>query len=155
MNYNWNTTTPAFNWSFSPQPMQITTDTDNQKYKEIAKEFLEKYTNSSLLGIYATEYCYNTDTLISFHLHQGNTNHLFELVGHTAFKNKLAEKSITLIKYHNLTHTTQPLAKNCVLITMYGKADINGTDYNMLSTFVIRMTSTSGKIINQVLEIFI
>ena len=133
--------------------MQI--ESDNRKYGEIAREFIEKYVNSNLSGIFTIEYCYNTDSLISLHIHSGAGNDLFELVGHTAFKNKLNEISITLIKYHSLTCTSQPLAKNCVLITMHGKADINGVNYNILSTFVIRITGTSGKIISQVLEIFV
>lgn len=156
---NWEPTntllTMPFNWSFNALSQNSNNIDINQKYREIAKEFIDKYVNLNLPGIASIEQCYDSDSLISFHIHQGNNNHLFELVGYTAFKNKLAEKNITLIKYHNLTYTSQPVGKNCVMITMYCKANINNINYNASSTFIIRITGTIGKIINQVLEIFI
>lgn len=142
----------SYFWNISTSPLEFH---HNQKYKEIAKEFVERYTASNLFGISAIEYYYHPDSLISFHIHQGSSNYLFELMGHTAFKNTLAEKNITLIKYHDLTYTAQPSANDSILITMHGKANINGTNYNILSTFVLRMNDTHGKIINHVLEIFI
>lgn len=152
MSYFWNT---PVNWNFT-QNMQLAIEADNnQKYKEIAKEFLEKYNTSISSGIYAIDYCYNTDSLISLHIHQKNTHHLFELVGYIALKNKLNEISINIIKYHDMVYTSQPLAKNEVLITMYGKAEINSINYNTMSTFIIRISGTTCKIINQILEIFI
>jgi len=161
MTYSWNntnstsaTSTP-FTWSF-PAIQSITVEMDaTQKYQTIAKEFIERYTTSSSLSIAATDQYYNTDSLFTIHVHQNVNHHLYEMVGHTNFKNKMSEISITTMKYHGLTYTSQPVGKNGVLISMNGKAEINNTNYSILSTFMIKMSGTNGKIINQVLEIFI
>jgi len=153
-----NVTSPTtVNWNF-PQPMQVQITTQinsNQNYQMIAREFMEKYAAANTLGVGCIGHYYNTNSLISVHIHHESSNILFEMVGHTNFKNKMTEIGIQTIKYHSLIDTVQPLGKNSILVSMYGKADINNTNCNILTTYVIRLIAGAPKIINQTLNIFV
>ncbi|XWV26051.1 putative orfan [Tupanvirus soda lake] len=143
-------------WNF-PQPMQVQITTPlnpNHDYQVVAKDFLEKYVTAISIGVVTIGHFYDANTSISLHIHRGNENHLFEIVGHNNFRNKLVEFGIQTIKYSNVVYTTQPVGKNSILITMHGRADINGVTYTTINTFIIRITSGLPRIINQVLEIF-
>ena len=145
------------NWNF-PQPMeiQITTQLNaNNNYHDIAKDFIEKYAMASSFDLTCTSHYYHTDALISLHIHHGTNNHLFEIVGHNNFKNKMTEFNLNATKYNNLVCTVQPIGKNKVLTTMHGRIELNSTFYNMITTFVVKIISGSPRIINQFLEIFV
>ena len=145
------------NWNF-PQPMeiQITTQLNvNNNYHDITKDFIEKYTLTSSLDLACISHYYHTDALISLHIHHETNNHLFEIVGHNNFKNKMTELNLSTIKYNNLVCTAQPIGKNKILTTMHGRVELNSKFYNMINTFIVKIIGGSPRIINQVLEIFV
>ena len=160
-----NTVAPsAVTWTF-PQPMQLQVTTPlnaNNNYYEIAKDFLEKFASTNLLGIAATANYYNTNAFISLHIHQGSNNYLYEIVGHTNLQNKFGEMGVNQIKYSSMVFTCQPIGKSKLLIVANGKAEINDVSYNIMNTFVVRIVASSNhlygqssiKIINQVFEVF-
>lgn len=142
------TNTQPMNWNYT----QINA---NHLYKDLAKDFLEKYAASNTIGISCTSHYYNSDTLISLHIHQNGTNYLYELVGHTNFVNAITTIGIPMLKYHTIVHTSQPVGKKCVMVTFYGYAEISGRNFQVESTIIFKMVSGSPRIINQVINIFL
>jgi hypothetical protein len=144
------------NWNF-PKPMQIQVTTQinaNNDYRTIAKDFIEKFASANTTGVGNIGYYYNADSLISLHIHQGPNNFLFEITGYNNLKIKFAEMGIHFIKYDNIVQTAQPLGKNNVLLTIFGRAEINGKIYNIMSTFIIKIILGTNKITNQIFNIF-
>lgn len=147
----------SWTWTF-PQSSQlhITAKLNpNQNYQALAKDFLEKYANSMNIGIGFIENYYNNDTPISLHIHNGQNNQLYEIMGHTNFKNKLSEFNINVIKLFNIVFTSQPLGKNSIIITTNSQSEINGKKYSNVNTFIVRIKSGIYKITNHLFEIFI
>lgn len=136
-----------FRWSFD-QPILT-----NGQYADIAKNFLEKYVIVNLLGISFIDNFYDSQALCTIHLHQGDKNQIFELVGYIALRDKLRELGIVLIRYHHLIFTSQPVGKHKVLIVFHGQLEINGRNFNTVSTMILK--AESSLIINQVIEIFL
>lgn len=143
-------------WNFQqPMQVQITTPLNaNHNYQLIAKDFLEKFSSASSYGMANTGYYYNTDCSITLTIHQGSSNNSTELMGYNNLKNKFTELGINIIKYHGIIHKCQPVGKNSVIVTLYGKTDINNTTYNIMSTFVVRIIQNNFKITNHIFDIF-
>lgn len=145
-------------WSFLPPPaIQVSTQLDvNTNYQQITKDFIEKFANSCILGMSCTSQHYNADSKISLHIRQNSTNQsqLHELVGQGNLRTKLADIGIYIIKHYNLNYTCQPVGKKSILITLYGKAEININQLDMLHTFLIEINNGSPKITNHMMNIF-
>lgn len=144
-------------WNF-PKQTQVSVSTsvnNNYNYQMIAKDFIEKYVVANILGIACIGHYYNNNSYISLHIHHPPNSILYEIIGHNNFKNKMSELGISIIKYNNLTYTAQPIGKSSVIITLHGKAEINNINYNILSTFIVKIISDVPRIINQILEIYI
>ncbi|AYV85081.1 MAG: putative ORFan [Satyrvirus sp.] len=146
----------AFNWNFSQTtPMQVTQTNPNHNYQEISKNFMESFISSNNLGINYIGHHYTLDARISIVVHQGFGNHMYELVGYTNLKLKMAELNINTIKYSNIFYTPQLLGKNSIVITTFGKAEINNNQHNIMATYIVRMTNGMPKITNHILDIFV
>jgi hypothetical protein len=145
---------PTINLTFS-QPMDLDTISVpmNQNYATISQAFLENFAVSSTLDINNVSDHYIPNVSISLRIKRGTTNNLNEFTGYTNLKNKLHEFGIYSIKYYNITYTSQPVHKNNILISLHAKADINGKHYNILSSFLLRISNGTPKIINYILEI--
>lgn len=142
----------SFNFSHGlPIPSN---DKSNNNHQEIAKYFIEKYAYASILGMNFLESYYFSTATISLHIHRGLENRLIELVGFTSFKNKLIEDNINVIRYNNLTYTSQTLDNKRIIITIHGKAEINYINYNISVVFVIKNINDSLKIVNHIFDIF-
>lgn len=142
-------------WNFT-HTVQVTSQPNpNANYREISKEFLEKYITSNMLGVTCMGHFYDTDCLISLHIHQYGINYLYELVGYENFKNKLIELGITLIKYHTIVATPQPVGKKSVIVTFYGLAEVNGKNYQIESSVILQIEQNVIKITNHTLNIFL
>lgn len=138
--------------------MQITfKNAPDNVYHQIAKDFLEKYVSSNLLGLGFIGDHYHFNALCTIHLHKNGTHDVHELVGFSNFKNKLNELGINLIKYYSSVFTTQPLAKKSIIISFCGQVDINTRVYNIETVFVIKQNDIFGpfKITNHMLNVFI
>lgn len=157
-NYSYTQSNPmSISWNF-PQPMQVQVTTQlnaNHNYQAIAKDFIEKYATANTLGVACLGHYYFNDAKISLHVHHSSSNQLHEMLGHSNFRNKLAEMGIYIIKYHTLTLTAQPLGKSKVLVNTFGKAEINNINYNIISNFVLKTTEIVPKIVSQTFEVFI
>ena len=142
-------------WNYT-HTIQLTAQVNsNHNYTAIAKEFFEKYGTDSACGIMHTEPYYATDACISLHMHQYGVNHLYEVMGYAAFKNKTTELNIHSIKYMNLIPTAQPVGKNSVMISVFGQSEILGKIYTIESTLIIKIEKNTAKITNQILNIFL
>ena len=97
----------------------------NVLFREITKEFVQKYIDISSFGITFIAPYYNSDSLISLCINRNSDNLVYELIGHNAFNTKLTELRINSIKYYDLICNSQPVGKSKILITINGKADIH------------------------------
>ncbi len=152
-----NNTSSFWTWTF-PQSshLQVTAKLNpNQNYQALAKDFIEKYATSAAIGINFIENYYISNTPISLHIHNGQNNQLYEMFGHTNFRNKMAEFNINIIKFSNITFTVQPVGKNNIIITINARIELNGNSYTTVNTFITRINNGSYKIINQLFEIFV
>lgn len=140
-------------WSFT-LPLVINNDI-NHKYNAITKDFLDNYCNACSIGISSLDSYYENNAMFSLQIYQNNNNKLTEIVGFNNFKNKLTELNITSMKLNNYRFTSQPLNNTNILISIHGKININGTDYNSINTFIVKVNDTNKKIVNHIFEIFI
>ena len=128
----------------------------NSDYSIVSKEFVDKFFDSNNFGITNIGYFYDEESRISLHIHSGTNHKLHDTTGHLNFKNKLAELGIHCIKYYDLMCTGQPIGKKDILITVHGKANINNSHHNIITTFVLHISSDKTiKIINHILEIYV
>lgn len=131
--------------------------TPNHNYHQIAKDFFEKYAAANNIGIEHLGNYYHPDALISINIHRGtnDNNNLHEMTGFNNFKRKIDELKMTSIKYHSMVFTTQPISVDTVLVTFSGKAEINHTNFSVVSTFIIKYSEIGSKIMNHMLDIFV
>lgn len=122
-------------------------------YQNISKDFIEKFAASSSSNIANTNYFYADDSRISLTIQRSTSNTLYELVGHPNLKSTLVNLGINSIKYFGINYACQPAGKKSVLITMFGKAEINGGHHDILCTFVIRISLGMHKIMNHIINI--
>lgn len=123
----------------------------NKHYRSIAKNFFEKYVNVTD-NIRATYY--DTNAFISIHIHDSNqAGILYESVGYDNFISRLTELKVHGLKYCSSTFTAQPISTDMVIATFNGKVDINGINYGVVSTFVVKHHETGAKITNHMMDI--
>jgi len=137
----------SFNWSCSKKK-------NNESFREIAKDFIQKYIELSNCGFQFISMYYNTDSLISLVLHQNDDHVYWELVGHDQFGKKLTELGIKL-KIENLLCKSQPVGKSKILISIHGKAVDNFTQRDIAMTIILKIVSGTPRIVNQVLEMVV
>ena len=124
----------------------------NLNYKIIAKEFLEKYCGSVVIGLFNIGHYYDNNSLITLHIVHNNIRYVYEFIGYNNFKCKLFDMKCDCIRFYNITPTFQPTGKNDMLIIFYGKAEINNIHYNVITSFIINISTVLPKIINQTIE---
>ena len=148
-----NNSLQPMSWNYT---IQISTQINpNNNYGQIAKDFFEKYGIDSALSIANIENYYTNESLISLYMHEHGQNFLYEMVGHTNLKNKLSELGIWAIRYFNLMPTIQPVGKNSIMLSFYGHIEISGKIYNVESTIIMKISGSTIKITNQILNILL
>lgn len=126
-----------------------------QNYQTIAKNFFDKYSADSILGINWLVQYYDTKTMISLHFHLNGSNHLYELIGYKNFLEKTVELNIKSIRFVEVLHTVQPLDFDKVLFNVVGRAMMNDVCVgNITVTFILGIDIKGPKIIRQMLDFF-
>lgn len=136
----------------SIQPMDLKTDC-NSNYKNISKDFIQKYISANSLGVFSVAYLYDVNAIISFNIQNSDSTQLFEIVGYENFKNKLSEFNVYAIRFKNLDYVSQPFSKNSAIITAYGKAEICSTGFSVITTFTLEFCDNNYKIVNHILSL--
>lgn len=149
-----NNSIPFANWTW-PTPMQITVTNPNFSYQTLARDFIEKYANQVAHGLTHVNSFYDNNAQCSIHLHQNNLHHLHEVIGHANWTKKLNELGIYSIKYHSLMQTPQPLGKKSILVNFHGQAEINGKNYNVTTSFIVKLFCGLPRITNHTFDIFV
>lgn len=145
----------SYNSLFTFPQVFPTTRNVSKDYQKIGQDFVNKYVYLSQINIANTNIYYEPNSLISLHIHQSNTNKLYEMVGLENLKNQLLSFNIGKIKYDNLVTTFQPLENDKIIINFHGKSEINNTKYNVAWNAIIRLSGSEEKIINQMICLFL
>ena len=162
--HSWNTTpltatqtnlfqkpiTDAASW-FS-QPMQ-TVQTNND-YQNLGKDFVEKFSQSNLLGVSYTSTFYSNESIISVHVHQTSKNQVFECTGFNQYITKMNELGVSVLKFSQYVYTVQPIGKKSILTSMHGQLDINNITYKFILVSMVEVNNGTYKIVNQIYDIF-
>ena len=125
----------------------------NTNYTEIAQLFIEKYLIAIQSGLSFCDGYYEPDSKITLYVNNGiSIVNKFEFIGYNSLKCKLIELGIQIIRTHSLTFNYQPVGKNRILVSIVGKIEINGINYNTIN--IISFKSNINRITNQILKIF-
>lgn len=143
------------NFNFSNNQYNSQNINQNESYITTAKSFIEKFVQSSQYSVENMDQYYQSNSLISFKIHQQSEIKLYECISYHNLRNKLTELGIKQLVYTTSNYTAQPLGKKSTYILIHGMCEINGKKFNFISTVIIRTNGKNQKISNHILEIFI